>query len=98
MVHNRAIDNTYEMTESLSKVVGSHTMKFGFDWRRYEVNDSFDALNNGEFAFDGTGAYSTGDPGADFLLGIPIYSSRKAVACRRSAATNSTRTPKIAGR
>src|SRR3984885_2698851 len=66
-----SIDNTYEMTESLSKVVGSHTLKFGFDWRRYEVNDSFDALNNGEFAFNGTGVYSTGDPGADFLLGIP---------------------------
>jgi hypothetical protein len=66
-----AIDNTYEMTESLSKVVGSHTLKFGFDWRRYEVNDTFDALNNGEFAFNGTGVYSTGDPGADFLLGVP---------------------------
>jgi Carboxypeptidase regulatory-like domain len=66
-----SVDNTYEMTESVSKVVGSHTMKFGFDWRRYEINDSYDALNNGEFAFNGTGPYSTGDPGADFLLGVP---------------------------
>ena len=58
----------------------------------------FDALRQGEFAFDGTGVYSTGDPGADFLLGYQMYSSRKAAAYRRSAATNTTGMPKIAGK
>jgi hypothetical protein len=65
------IDNTYQLDDNFSKVVGSHTMKFGFDGRRYEVNDTYDAQNNGSFTFGGAGTYSTGDPAADFLLGIP---------------------------
>jgi hypothetical protein len=64
-------ENTYQLDENFSKVVGSHTLKFGFDGRRYEVDDSFDASNSGQFSFAGIGAYSTGDPGADFLLGFP---------------------------
>ena len=66
-----AIDNTYQLDDNFSKVLGSHTLKFGFDGRRYEVNNPFEFENNGSFAFGGTGTYSTGDPGADFLLGIP---------------------------
>ena len=53
------------------KVVGSHTLKFGFDGRRYEVDQIYAAFNNGDYSFGGAGPYSTGDPGADFLLGIP---------------------------
>jgi Carboxypeptidase regulatory-like domain len=64
-------ENTYQLDEDFSKVVGSHTLKFGFDGRRYEVDDSYQAFNSGEFSFNGIGQYSTGDPGADFLLGIP---------------------------
>lgn len=66
-----SIDNTYELTDNFSKVVGSHTLKFGFDGRRYEVNAPAEDYNNGVFMFGGAGPYSTGDPGADFLLGIP---------------------------
>jgi hypothetical protein len=65
------IENTYQLDDNFSKVIGSHTLKFGFDGRRYEVDSPYEALNNGLFAFNGTGTYSTGDPGADFLLGIP---------------------------
>lgn len=64
-------ENTYQLDENFSKVIGSHTLKFGFDGRRYEVDDSFDAANNGEYSFGGIGTYSTGDAGADFLLGLP---------------------------
>ncbi len=66
-----AIDNTYQIDDNFSKVVGNHTFKFGFDGRRYEVNNPFEFENNGSFGFGGQGVYSTGDPGADFLLGIP---------------------------
>ena len=66
-----AIDNTYQIDDNFSKVVGNHTLKFGFDGRRYEVNDPYEAQNNGSFTFGGAGTYSTGDPAADFLLGIP---------------------------
>ncbi|MGB6941674.1 MAG: carboxypeptidase regulatory-like domain-containing protein [Bryobacteraceae bacterium] len=65
------IDNTYQLDDNFSKVVGNHTLKFGFDGRRYEVNDSYDAQNNGDFTFGGAGTYTTSDPAADFLLGIP---------------------------
>jgi hypothetical protein len=65
------ISNTYELTDNFSKVVGRHTLKFGFDMRRYQVFNPFLARNNGVFNFQGGGTYSTQDPGADFLLGIP---------------------------
>jgi Carboxypeptidase regulatory-like domain len=65
------IENTYQLDDNFSKVAGSHTLKFGFDGRRYEVAYPYEAFNNGYFAFNGLGGYSTGDPGADFLLGIP---------------------------
>jgi hypothetical protein len=65
------IDSTYEAADNFSKVVGNHTLKFGFDGKRYDVDNPFNADNNGVFNFNGTGLYSTGNPGADFLLGIP---------------------------
>lgn len=64
-------ENTYQLDDNFSKVVGSHTLKFGFDGRRYEVDQIYAAFNNGDYTFAGAGPYSTGDPGADFLLGIP---------------------------
>lgn len=66
-----AIENTYQVNDNFSKVIGSHTLKFGFDGRRYEVDANFEAFNNGEYSFGGIGPYSTGDAGADFLLGVP---------------------------
>jgi Carboxypeptidase regulatory-like domain len=65
------IENTYQLVDNFSKVAGSHTLKFGFDGRRYEVDNPYEAFNNGYYQFNGTGTYSTGDPGADFLLGVP---------------------------
>lgn len=65
------VENTYQLDDNFSKVIGSHTIKFGFDGRRYEIDNPYEAYNNGDFSFNGTGAYSTGDPGADFLLGFP---------------------------
>jgi len=64
-------ENTYQLDDNLSKVVGNHTLKFGFDGRRYEVDQIYAAFNNGDYTFNGAGPYSTGDPAADFLLGIP---------------------------
>jgi Carboxypeptidase regulatory-like domain len=64
-------DQTYEITESLSKVFGHHTTKFGFDGRRFSVDNPFFAVNNGSFSFGGAGTFSTGNPAADFALGIP---------------------------
>jgi hypothetical protein len=67
------IDSTYELADNFSKVVGNHTFKFGFDGKRYDVDNPFNSVNNGEYEFGGAGPYSTGNAGADFLLGIPDY-------------------------
>ncbi len=65
------IDQTYQFGDSLSKIAGTHTLKFGFSMRRFEVFNPFSHDNSGVFDFGGQGAFSTGDVGADFLLGIP---------------------------
>jgi hypothetical protein len=64
-------DQTYEVTDNLSKVIGKHALKFGFDGRRFDVWNPFSGSNNGGFTFGGKGPYTTGVDGADFLLGIP---------------------------
>jgi hypothetical protein len=65
------IDQTYQLDDNLSYVIGRHTLKFGFDGRRYLVSNPFSFLNSGNYSFGGSGTFSTGDPGADFLLGFP---------------------------
>jgi Carboxypeptidase regulatory-like domain len=64
-------DQTRELTDNFSKVIGKHTIKAGFDFRRFDVWNPFSGNNNGAFSYNGKGAFSTGDAGADFLLGIP---------------------------
>ena len=65
------IDQTYQVGDSLSKIVGQHSLKIGFTMSRFEVSNPYSARNNGVFTFGGQGAFSTGDVGADFLLGLP---------------------------
>ncbi len=65
------IDQTYQVDDNFTKIMGRHTVKIGFDMRRFQVYNPFFFDESGVFDFGGSGAYSTGDPGADFLLGIP---------------------------
>ena len=65
------IDQTYQLSDNFSWVKGPHTIKFGYDGRRFNVWNPFAFRNDGSFAFDTSGIYSTGDAGLDFLLGIP---------------------------
>jgi hypothetical protein len=65
------IDQTYQASDNFSHIMGRHTFKAGFDMRRFQVYNPFAFSLNGNFTFGGAGTYSTGDPGADFLLGIP---------------------------
>jgi hypothetical protein len=65
------IDQTYQVSDNLSWVKGRHTVKVGFDMRRMEVENPFYYIHNGYFYFFGAGPYTTGDPEADFMLGIP---------------------------
>lgn len=65
------LDQTYNFTDNFSKVVGKHVLKFGFDMRRFEVYNPFLHLIDGNYSFGAAGPFSTGDAGADFLLGLP---------------------------
>ena len=61
-------NNTFTGSDSLSKVVGNHTLKVGIDASFEQVNVNPDAEFNGTFIFDG---YQTGSNFADFLIGAP---------------------------
>lgn len=65
------IDQTYQVIDNFSKVIGNHTLKMGFHMERMEVFNPFNNNLSGNFSFNGSGTFSTGFPGADFLLGIP---------------------------
>lgn len=66
------IDQVYQADETFSKTFGRHNLKFGYDGRRFNVSNPFNARNSGSYSFNTTSStYSTGDPSLDFLLGIP---------------------------
>ena len=61
-------NNTYQATDTFSKVLGNHTMKFGGEFHADQVNAHPIAQFNGNFVFSGT---ETGVDFADFLIGVP---------------------------
>jgi len=63
----RQVNNTYQGTESLSKVAGKHTLKFGTDFHLDQININSNSINNGAFVFQGT---ETGLDIADYLIGV----------------------------
>jgi len=65
------MNNTYEASDNFSKVRGSHTLKFGGQYTRFKVKQLPNLVANGTFSFFGSGAQSTGNGFADFLLGLP---------------------------
>ena len=60
--------NTLYVSDSLTKVMGPHTLKLGGQFHNDQVNSNPNATFNGTFSFLGT---ETGNPFADFLLGLP---------------------------
>jgi hypothetical protein len=65
------LQNTYTFADNFSKVAGRHSIKAGFEMNRYELYNPFNSALSGTFDFAGSGQFSTGVPGADFLLGVP---------------------------
>ncbi|MGA7342463.1 MAG: carboxypeptidase regulatory-like domain-containing protein [Terracidiphilus sp.] len=61
-------NNTYQVADAFSKVLGNHTMKFGAEFHSDQVNAAAIAQFNGNFIFSGT---ETGVDFADFLIGVP---------------------------
>lgn len=65
------VQNTYQAVDNFSKVWGHHTFKLGFNMDRLEINNPFYNNLNGNYSYAGSGLFSTGNPAADFLLGVP---------------------------
>jgi hypothetical protein len=65
------LDDTGQLIDNFSYTTGKHAYKWGVDIRRAHVANPFYFQNNGTFSFAGGGSFSTGNPGADFLLGFP---------------------------
>jgi Carboxypeptidase regulatory-like domain len=62
------INNTLYLSDTFSKVVGSHALKFGGQFHLDQVNEHPNATFNGTFNINGT---ETGSAYADFLIGVP---------------------------
>jgi len=62
------VNNTYQVTDTLSKVLGNHSMKLGGEFHADQINGTPIAQFNGNFVFSGT---ETGVDFADFLIGVP---------------------------
>jgi outer membrane receptor protein involved in Fe transport len=60
--------DTLHVSDSVSKVVGTHTLKVGGQYQFAQVRLEPNATFNGTFTFAGT---ETGSDFADFLLGVP---------------------------
>lgn len=61
------INNTYYLSDGLSRVIGAHTLKVGGQFHIDQVNEYPNGTFNGTFNINGT---ETRDPYADLLLGV----------------------------
>jgi hypothetical protein len=70
----RVTQNSYQALDNFSKVVGTHTLKFGAQYHYNQLEENLSNAANGLFFF-GTavngGASETGSDFVDFLLGAP---------------------------
>jgi hypothetical protein len=62
------VNNTFYLSDGLSRVIGTHTLKVGGQFHIDQINEHPNATFNGTFNINGT---ETGDPYADFLIGTP---------------------------
>ena len=62
------VNNTLYLSDTVSKVMGSHTLKFGGQFHVDQVNEHPNATFNGTFNINGT---ETGFAFGDFLIGVP---------------------------
>ncbi|MGO9346935.1 MAG: carboxypeptidase regulatory-like domain-containing protein [Terriglobales bacterium] len=65
--------NSFQWADSLTKVKGNHTLKFGADIRRQQFNQFYYYNVNGTFDYYGGGPNDTGSASLypNFLLGLP---------------------------
>ena len=63
-------NNTFQISDNVSKIVGRHTLKFGGDGRYLQINERNTYTPNGYFTFNGG---ETGNDFGDYLVGAPNF-------------------------
>jgi len=63
--------NTFQFADNFSKIIGTHSAKFGGDIRYQKFDQTLYYNVNGIINFNSGGANDTGDNNANFLLGLP---------------------------
>lgn len=61
-------NNTFQWLDNYTRVIGTHSIKFGGEFHYDQINERNTYAENGVFAFNGT---ETGLDFADFLIGAP---------------------------
>jgi hypothetical protein len=64
----RQFNNTFQILDNFTKIVGTHTLQFGVDGHYDQINERNYDDANGAFGFNGA---ETGIDFADFLIGAP---------------------------
>ena len=71
---NQLIDNIYQVTDNFSKVIGTHTIKFGGQFHFNQLEENLSNVANGNFFFGNNFSCcpsETGNDVVDFLIGAP---------------------------
>lgn len=71
------VNSNYDLSDSLARAVGNHTLKFGGRYIWYRVKQAPNLVANGTYSFFASGSQTTGDDYADFLLGLPDFYSQQ---------------------
>lgn len=67
---NRYVENTFQWLDNFSRVLGTHTLRFGGAIHFNQMDQFLSNVVNGNFVFN-TGTTETGIDFADFLIGAP---------------------------
>ena len=65
----RQFNNTYQIIDNFTKIVGTHTFQLGVDFHYDQINERNYDDANGAYTFDGS---ETGLDFADYLIGAPV--------------------------
>ena len=67
-VSTRQFNNSFQILDNFTKVIGTHSLQFGGQFHYDQINERNLAAENGQYSFTGG---ETGIDFADFLLGAP---------------------------
>jgi hypothetical protein len=66
-------DTVYNYSDTVTKIIGHHTLKAGFTFGANQNNSIYDFGTNAAFYFDGPAGIGSTNDLADFLMGLPDF-------------------------